>query len=190
MLDHMVRLIARDDDAKDTRPAMNSTMIALLVVLLVLLVVAGLLVAGLLYMRQRRRARREARKQMELPGYEDDEKRMSGSSTCSHRRVMTRPSESIYVYEEKKNLIDNSDSPPPSPLPQITITFPEEYDESGKRKSGRVVVVRVGDAGVALESSEGLPAYQQDEADRFQSIDLQRVGGLVENARNAPNYKI
>ncbi|CZT20016.1 uncharacterized protein RCC_05873 [Ramularia collo-cygni] len=169
---------------------MNPTMIALLVVLLVLVVVAGLLVAGLLFMRQRRRAR----KQMQIGDYEedeeDDEKRLSASSTSSHRRVKTRPSESIHIYEEKKNLIDNSDSPPPSPLPQITITFPEEYDESGKRKSGRVVVVRVGDAGVALESSEALPAYQQDEKDRFQSIDLQRVGGLVEKARNGPNYKI
>lgn len=164
---------------------MSPAMIALLVVLLVLLIVVGLLVAGLLYLRQRRRTRR----QLEVPMYEEDEKRLSISSTSSHRRVVTRPSESIYIYEEKKNLIDNSNSPLPSPLPQITITFPEEYDESGKRKSGRVVVVRVGDAGVALESSEDLPAYQQDEADRFQSIDLQRVGGLVEKARNGPKYQ-
>jgi len=187
MLNHLAHLIARaDDDANDSPATMSPTMIALLVVLLVLVVVAGLLVAGLLFMRQRRRAR----KQMALGDFDQDEKRMSGSSTSSHRRVMTRPSESIYVYEEKKNLIDNSDSPPPSPLPQITITFPEEYDDAGKRKSGRVVVVRVGDSGVALESSDALPAYQQDEGERFQSIDLQRVGGLVEKARNGPNYKI
>lgn len=158
-------------------------MTTLLVVLLVLVIVAVLLVAGLLVLR----ARRRARKQQELPMY--DEKRASTSSSLSHhRRVLVRPSESIYVIQEKQSLMDEANSPPPSPLPEIRITFPEEIDkDTGKRQSGRVVVVRVGDTGVGLEPVEDLPAYQKDEGDRFQSIDLERVGGLVEKARNAPS---
>lgn len=166
----------------------DRTMINLLVVLLVLLCVALFLVAGLLYLRYRRRARKQ---NATLPPYDDDdeEKRMSSiSTTSSHRRVMVRPRESIYVYQEKQNLIANSSSPPPSPLPEIHITFPEEFDESGKRTSGRVVVVRVGDNGVGLEPVEGLPAYQTDDDKRFESLDLDRIGGLVEKARNAPSY--
>ncbi|EME48121.1 hypothetical protein DOTSEDRAFT_42387 [Dothistroma septosporum NZE10] len=158
-------------------------MVNLLVVLLVLLIFALLLVAGLLFLRHRRRV---ARKQEELPQYE--EKRSSNASTLSsHRRVLVRPSEPVYVYQEKQNLIENSNSPPQSPLPEIHITFPEEFDAAGKRKSGRVVVVRVGDTGVGLEPVDTLPAYQQTEGDRFQSIDLERIGGLVEKARNAPS---
>lgn len=93
---------------------------------------------------------------------------------------MIRPSESIYVYQEKQGFLEGP-SPPSSPLPEIRITFPEEYDDSGKRTSGRVVVVRVGDGSVGLEPvQENLPAYQQSEGGRFQSIDLERVGGLTE----------
>ncbi|KAK4631051.1 hypothetical protein CLAFUW4_03335 [Fulvia fulva] len=159
-------------------------MVNLLVVLLVLLIFALLLVAGLLFLRHRRRV---ARKQLALPQY--DEKRLSNASTLSsHRRVMVRPSESVYVYQEKQSLVENSDSPPQSPLPEIHITFPEEVDAAGKRKSGRVVVVRVGDTGVGLEPvDDTLPAYRQNEGDRFQSLDLERIGGLVEKARNAPS---
>ena len=163
----------------------SHTMVVLLVVLLVLLIVMLGLVAALLFMRHRRRA---ARRQELLPTY--DEKRLSTSSTAStssHRRVMVRPSESIYVYQEKQNLIANS-SNPPSPskeLPEIRITFPEEYDASGKRQSGRVVVVRVGETSIGLEPvADDLPAY--GEGERFQSLDLDRIGGLVEKARNAP----
>jgi len=78
--------------------------------------------------------------------------------------------------------MENSSSPPASPVPEIRITFPEEEDESGKRKSGRVVVVRISEAGsVGLEPcQEELPPYQSSDADRFQSLDLERMGGLKE----------
>lgn len=164
----------------------GGTMIKLVVALLVLLIVALVLAAGLLYLRYRRRARKQ---NDDLPPYNDEEKRMSSiSTTSSHRRVMDRPQDSVYAYQEKQNTVEKSSSPPPSPLPAIHITFPEEYDDSGKRTSGKVVVVRVGDGGVGLEPVEELPTHQTDDDKRFESLDLDRIGGLVEKARNAPSY--
>lgn len=114
---------------------------------------------------------------------------------------MVRPSESVYIYHEKKKSATTakekefgpSSSEPPSPtspVPEIRITFPEEYDATGKRMSGRVVVVRVGNGaggGVGLEpvgEDDQLPAY--DAREGFHSIDLERIGGLVEKAKNEP----
>lgn len=178
MFKHLLHLVTRD--AYGPPPGgVPHAMVGLLIVLLVLLILSLTLVSVLLIMRQRRRARKASL----LPTY--DEKRLSTSSaSSSHRRVMIRPSESVYVYQEKQNMLHASNSPPPSPIPEIRITFPEEIDDDGKRKSGRVVVVRVSDSGIGLEPVDGLPAYQQD-GERFQSIDLDRVGGLVEKARNA-----
>ncbi|EMC96192.1 hypothetical protein BAUCODRAFT_33532 [Baudoinia panamericana UAMH 10762] len=163
------------------RAPLSHTIATLLVVLLVLITIALLLTASLLLMRYRRR--RSQRQQSSSLHCGDDEKRTSTSSTSSHhRRVMVRPSESTIVYQEKQRLIEDS-SAPPSPsaeIPEIRLTFPEEYDEAGKRQSGRVVVVHVGETSVGLEpAAEKLPAYGEDA--RFQSLDLERIGGLVEN---------
>lgn len=68
-------------------------------------------------------------------------------------------------------------------MPEIRITFPEEEDDAGQNKSGRVVVVRISETGgLGLEpcSDEHLPAYQQSDAERFESLDLDRLGGLKE----------
>lgn len=164
---------------RDEPGSISKTTIGLLVALVVLIIVIGASVGALFYIRRRRR---QARLQSALPMY--NEKRLSSSSTSSaHRRVLVRPSESVLVYQEKKNLLENSTSPPNSPLPEIRITFPEEYDDSGKRTSGRVVVVRIGDSSFGLEPvSENLPAYHQTNSERFHSIDLERVGGLQEKA--------
>ena len=180
----LLSLISRRSTASSW--AVSPTTLNLMIVLLVLLILLLGLAAALLFLRSRRRAMQAADS---LPMY--NEKRTSTSSTSSHRRIMVRPSESVYVIQEKQNLIDNSCSPP-SPsreLPEIRITFPEEVDAVGKRQSGRVVVVRVGENGVGLEPvTEDLPAYGADE--RFQSLDLERIGGLVEKARNAPTQRI
>ena len=72
-------------------------------------------------------------------------------------------------------------------MPEIRITFPEEEDEAGKSKNGRVVVVRISETGgVGLEpcGDEHLPKYQQSDAERFQSLDLDRIGGLKELDRS------
>lgn len=83
---------------------------------------------------------------------------------------------------EKSAFLEQTSSPPTSPVPEIRITFPEEEDNSGKRKSGRCVVVRISEAGgLGLEPyEETLPPYQTSDPDRFQSLDLERMGGLKE----------
>lgn len=85
-------------------------------------------------------------------------------------------------------MLANPSSPPHSPdnVPEIHITFPEEEDESGRRKSGRVLVVRVGDnATVGMEplDEEQLPAYEKESSHQFYSIDMDDIGGLREKER-------
>lgn len=177
-MDAFHKLVARDDTSSSG--TLTPTMVNLLIALLVLVLCSLLLVAGLYVLRSYRNRTREAG----LPLY--NEKR-SGKKSNHRRLTITaapygRRSESVYVYGEKQNLVDSSDSPPPSPIPEIRITFPEEEDGAGKRQSGRVLVVRVGDTGVGLEPlvEENLPPYHKSDAERFQSVDLERVGGLRE----------
>ncbi|KAF4554031.1 Hypothetical protein D9617_5g069070 [Elsinoe fawcettii] len=162
--------MARDADGSIfDDPTMSKLLIALLV-----LVVVGLLVSlTLLYMRHQRRKREQRNA---LPHYE---RPMSARS--NHRRLVIRP-ESSYVCQEKQAFLASSDAPPPaSPVPEIRITLPEDVDSSGKTQSGRVVVVHVGDTSVGFAPyEEKLPTYQQNESDRFQSLDLDRIGGLKE----------
>lgn len=154
-------------------------MLDLLIVLLVIIFLGFCLVGTLFLIRRKR----QARKQSLLPTHNEK------SHTSNHRRLTITASpysgrpESVYVYNEKRDLLDNSASPPPSPVPEIRITFPDEEDHSGRRKSGKVVVVRISDCGsVGMEPCEedNLPPYQRSDADRFQSLDLERMGGLKE----------
>jgi hypothetical protein len=166
-----INLVVRDSYDQSYSP----TMAALLIALVVLLMVALLCVVALYFMRWRKRSMRAGSLDF------DDEEKSSTSST-RHHRVTVRPHESIIVYQEKQSLIDNSEAPPSNnSVPEIRIHFPEEVDTLGKRQSGRVVVVRVGDHSIGLEPvSENLPPYQKSESDRFQSLDLERIGGLKE----------
>lgn len=80
--------------------------------------------------------------------------------------------------------MSGSSSPPltPDSVPEIRITFPDEQDESGRPRSGRVVIVRVGEKGIGLEplKDEQLPAYEKESGGEFHSIDMERIGGLRE----------
>ncbi|KAL1306451.1 hypothetical protein AAFC00_005149 [Neodothiora populina] len=167
----LISLVARSDNDDFYDP----TMIGLLVTLLVLIIVAIFALIALYVLRRKRQSMQQ------LPMYNEKNASSGSSRYSSHRRVAVRPSESIIVYQEKQSLIDNSDAPPTSPVPEIRITFPEELDASGKPQSGRVVLVRVGEHSIGLEPlSEKLPPYQKDQSDRFQSLDLERIGGLTE----------
>lgn len=87
------------------------------------------------------------------------------------------------LFSEKQGLMDHSSPMPMTPdsVPEIRITFPEEEDSHGRRKSGRVVIVQVGEAGVGFVRpvpDENLPPYQQH--DGFSTVNLEKIGGLKE----------
>lgn len=160
---------------------LNPTITNLLIALLVLILLGLSLIAVLLVVRRKRRASKEP----VLPLHNDQcthsshHRRLTISTTPYH----SRKKESVYVIDEKRNLVENSSSPPSDSVPEIRITFPEEEDASGKRKSGRVVVVRIGEkGGVGLEpcDDESLPPYQTNGTERFHSLDIERMGGLKE----------
>ncbi|KAK2764935.1 hypothetical protein FQN54_008634 [Arachnomyces sp. PD_36] len=178
MIDTFRNLVVRDDASDDE--GLSPTMINLLISLLVLVLFALALVGVLVVLRRKR----QAQKQSELPVHNGQ---CSTTNAPNHRRltITAHPygnkSDSMYVYDEKRNLMENSSSPPSSPVPEIRITFPEEEDDAGKRRS-RVVVVRIGEKdNVGLEPyQEDLPPYQSNDSQRFQSLDLERMGGLKE----------
>lgn len=174
MPSHLHHLFARDHEAQ-----LSQTIVNLLIALLVLLVISICMCGALLFFRHRRRSRKAING---LPLY--NEKRDSGSSMASSlRRPFSKTTESVYVLQEKQNLLDNSEEPRTAGVPEIRLTFPEEFDADGKRTSGRCVIVRVSESGVGLEPvQEKCPAYKSSEGERFQSLDLDRVGGLTEKA--------
>lgn len=93
-------------------------------------------------------------------------------------------SSTIIFNRDGKPMLANPSSPPHSPdnVPAIHITFPDEQDDQGRAKSGRVLVVRVGDnASVGLEpmeDDEQLPAYEKEVKGQFYSVDMDKIGGL------------
>lgn len=159
-------LLTRDNSAGSLTPKTIDLLISLLVLILLAIVLSG----SLLLLRQRRR---RLEQQSRLPLYQNQ----------AHQRRLTITQNSrtgsIHVYNEKQDFMQ---SPPLSPVPEIRITFPEEQDESGKPKAGRVVVVHIGEnGGVGLSPArDELPPYQTSETGRFQSLDLERMGGLKE----------
>jgi hypothetical protein len=160
---------------RDTETALPVTMIDLLIVLMVLIFISLLLVGALYTVRKVRRRRAIARQQ--LPFHNEK----------SSRRLTITASRnsSVYVYDEKSSMMSESAPASPTDVPEIRITFPDEQDESGRRKSGRVVVVRVGETGVGLEplkEDEQLPAYEKETGGRFESLDMERIGGLKEKS--------
>ncbi|KAK6334903.1 hypothetical protein TWF718_010347 [Orbilia javanica] len=152
-------LLRRSEDAA----ASNSTIVQLLTALVVLAGL-GLLLGGILVVIRRVKSKRSPT----LP---------------THTRNLT-VTPIPYSSSKRTSWFGNekSDRPgtPTSPVPEIRITFPEEESADGKRKSGRVVVVQVGEAGAAFVRDiepDNLPPYQKG---GFSSVDLNKVGGLKE----------
>lgn len=144
-------------------------MLKLLIALLVLLVVSTILIITLVLLRSfHRKKRNSTSEKLDSSNYK--------------RLTIDTQNTPAYVIQEKRNLIDSPNSPPTSPVPEIRITFPDEVDKTGRPQSGRVVVVRMGEnSAVGLEPLEDqLPPYQKSEGGRFQSLDLDRMGGLKE----------
>ncbi|KAL9107366.1 MAG: hypothetical protein Q9227_007731 [Pyrenula ochraceoflavens] len=178
-MDTIRKLVVRDTNDSDNTP-ITPSMFKLLVALLALVLIGLFLIAILFFIRRRKNARRASL----LPVHEEKPTRR----ISNHRRLTITATpfdahkESIYVYNEKRDLEANSSSPPASPVPEIRITFPDEEDHTGRRKSGRVVLVRLSEGGsVGMEpcAEEHLPPYSAD-SDRFHSLDLDRMGGLRE----------
>jgi len=175
------RLVPRDGSPEE-KTGLSRTMVNLMIVLLVLVVCGFVLVAILFFLRDRRR---KQKLNEGLPVCSE-----KPTNTLNHRRLTITATpysgrtDSFHVYSEKQHLIQDSFTPPytPDSIPEIRITFPEEEDESGRRKSGRVVVVHIGETGIGLEPvvEDNLPPYQRSDSDRFHSVDLERVGGLRE----------
>jgi len=148
-----------------------------LVVALLALILLALCLIGMLYYLRRQRY---AHKQSLLPTHH--------ACPSEHRLTISASSflgdaESIYVVDEKRDLSNHLSSLPANPVPEIRITFPDEDGACGKRQSGRVVVLRMADSGaVGMEpvAKEQLPPYQPSDTGRFQSLDLDRIGGLKE----------
>ncbi|KAH9882754.1 hypothetical protein J1614_000120 [Plenodomus biglobosus] len=163
--------------ARGADNGLNSTHVALLISLLMLVLLGMGLIGALMFLRSMRRARKQA-EDAQLPQYEESQSRRS-------RLTITTDRKSVVVYSEKDGLMAST---PTSPVPEIRITFPDEVDETGKPQSGRVVVVRVGEHSVGLEpvNEDELPPYQHDASDRFDSLDLDRIGGLKE--KNDKDY--
>ena len=182
------RFVVRDGSNTTTNTSATITPLAtnLLIAFVVLLLVLFALFVALLLLRNRRKAK-QIQKLAELPF----QAHSPATKISNHRRLTItaspygRNSQPIGVYNGKEIRVEESARPgsPTSPLPEIRITFPEEEDEAGKRKSGRVVVVRISEnGGVGLEPycNDHLPPYQKSDSERLQSLDLDRIGGLTE----------
>lgn len=154
------------------------------------IIFSGLLLVAVLFLLRRMRKQQVMRGDA-LPSYH--EARRAGARNNNPRGLTIQTgtphgrSSILVINKDGQPMLINPESPPNSPdnIPQIHVTFPDEQDEQGRRKSGRVVVVRVGDGGVVgLEPvhEEQLPAYEKESKGQFYSIDMDQIGGLKEKA--------
>jgi len=159
-------LVTRETKLGTEEHRTSASTITLLTALVILLSVALVLVGALFFLRRLRNKRKDDNS---LPSYESSSRGMSISAV---------------PYSEKERLLSSGSSSPTSPVPEIRITFPEEEDHNGRRVSGTVVLVQMGNSvGFRPVDNNGLPPSYSAAADgntRFASVDLDRVGGLRE----------
>ncbi|KAK3938516.1 hypothetical protein QBC46DRAFT_163288 [Diplogelasinospora grovesii] len=184
-MDSLRSIVARGV-VTDNGSGTNSDSVVNLMIALLVLIFFGLLSFALLILL--RRVRRQKQMMGEtLPQYHEIKRT---GSNGNHRRLTITTNgpmgrSSVIVFKDGQPMLANPSSPPHSPdnVPEIHITFPDEQDDQGRRKSGRVVVVRVGDnSSVGLEPlhEEQLPAYEKESKTQFYAIDIDKIGGLKE----------
>ncbi|RMZ79018.1 hypothetical protein DV737_g3657, partial [Chaetothyriales sp. CBS 132003] len=158
---HLLARDAVDSGDASTFEVSTGTLVLTFFALLFLATALSIL---LLFLRRRRLAREQGLSP--APSYTGHCRSapMSRISTCG-------PNDGVFVC---------SPSPPLSPVPEIRVTFPDDDDQLGSQKQGRVVVVHVtdtGSVGMAPLHEEQLPPYQRVDGNGFQSLDLNRIGG-------------
>lgn len=182
------KLFARNsviDDDDSEGDDNNERMVDLMLVVLGLVLFALVIVSCLWFLRRARLQRRM--REETLPSYYD--KRAINHRGLTIETTHNGRSSVLYIGRDGQPMLQNPNSPPHSPdnVPEIHITFPDEHDEQGQRKTGRVLVVRVGDnAAVGLEPvrEEQLPAYEKEAKGGFYSVDMNEIGGLKEKDRS------
>ncbi|KAI1085639.1 hypothetical protein F5B20DRAFT_10690 [Whalleya microplaca] len=182
-------LVGRDSISGDESDTFINLMIAFLGIAFFALVLVALLIL------LRRAKRQRMLRDETLPQYNDIKHHdghnsyigpnNNNNNNNNHRlTIQTADGRSSILFVDGRPMLADPNSPPHSPnnIPEIHITFPDEHDEHGHAKSGRVVVVRVGEKSVGLEpvKEEQLPAYEKESSHGFYSIDMDRIGGLKE----------
>lgn len=180
-LEPLRRLTSRSADSDDGSDKMINALIAILVLVFVSLI----LVSALFFFRRSRRMQKLRNES--LPTYNEASKEPMLQHRLTIEAKHNGRSSVVVIGRDGQPMLQNPDSPPDSPdnVPEIHITFPDEQDDQGQHKSGRVLIVRVGDnAAVGLEPvrEEQLPTYEKDA--KFQSIDMDKIGGLKEKDRD------
>ncbi|KAH8821532.1 hypothetical protein F5884DRAFT_745846 [Xylogone sp. PMI_703] len=175
----------RRRDGSSSSDGISPSMLNLLIALLVLIFVSLLLLGALYFLRRARMRRRNE----ELPLYNENPSSNPAPQDVKNPHGLTISTPPYYSYSDEKPPLSPTQKSPSSPVPEIRITFPDETDETGRPKSGRVVVVRISETGgVGLEplqhDEEQLPAYEKEAKDgqKFQSIDMNSIGGLKEKS--------
>jgi hypothetical protein len=179
-MNSLKQLLPRDPPDFVDNDTFGPGMGSLAFIFFTLVLVASALALALICLRRKKMARQRYNESL-LPSYHNHSAHHRSASMTNIPTIGRN--DSIFVYDEKMNLIANSSSPPSSAVPEIRLTFPDDEGNAGQQQTGRVVVVHVtdtGSIGMAPLNHEPLPPYQRSDADRFQSLDLDRIGGLRE----------
>ncbi|OAR02015.1 hypothetical protein LLEC1_03424 [Akanthomyces lecanii] len=181
-LEPLRRLVSRSSSEDGSDKMINA-----LIAILVLAFVSIILISTLYFFRRSRRMQKLRNES--LPTYNEASKEPMLQHSLTIETKHNGRSSVVVIGRDGQPMLQNPNSPPDSPdnVPEIHITFPDEHDDDGQRKSGRVLIVRVGDnAAVGLEPvrEEQLPAYEKEAKGQFQSIDMDKIGGLREKDRD------
>jgi hypothetical protein len=184
-----LRVMARSDDSDNGSDTVINALLAVLGIAFFILI----LVSILLVLRRVRRKRQQQGQEPVLPSYNDVKNGHPNHRGLTIETTHNGRSSVLFIGRDGQPMLRTPSSPPHSPdnVPEIHITFPDEQDEQGRRKSGRVVVVRVGEnATVGLEPmhDEELPAYEKEAKGQFYSVDMDQIGGLKEKDRSYFDY--